>query len=264
MISSFGWVKTGGIFRSGWGSGGRKRRGTAPFLVIAGVGAPASGSSSSGAEQLRTQLDLLREEAELTRSKANSARLRLLRLSEAAEKLRRRAAVDIQNGKENEARELLLQKKKVMQALDRSKNRIELLDELSSKLNESVIHVQAISLKEEQLIGNLTHMKFSIDDAQQPVHIISPSDEVGEDSDGSVLINSSSPSESVGEDANASELINPSSPGDAAEEDSKMGGQIKINSRLDDEIDAARENLHHLDEKLEEAVQWTAMKKGIS
>jgi phage shock protein A len=67
---------------------------------------------------------------------ANSARLRLLRLSEAAEKIQRQAAINIQTGKENDARELLFQKKKVMQALEKSKSRIELLDELSTKLNE--------------------------------------------------------------------------------------------------------------------------------
>lgn len=67
---------------------------------------------------------------------ANSNRLRLLRLSEAAENLRKQAAVNVQTGKENDARELLLQKKKVMQALDKAKARIELLDTLSSKLNE--------------------------------------------------------------------------------------------------------------------------------
>ena len=67
---------------------------------------------------------------------ANSVRLRLMRLSEAAEKLRRQAAISVQTGRENEARELLFQKKKVMQALEKSKTRITLLDELSSKLNE--------------------------------------------------------------------------------------------------------------------------------
>jgi phage shock protein A len=67
---------------------------------------------------------------------ANSARLRLLRLSDAADKLRRQAAISVQTGKENDARQLLLQKKKVILALEKSKRRIELLDELSAKLNE--------------------------------------------------------------------------------------------------------------------------------
>lgn len=59
-----------------------------------------------------------------------------MRLSEAAENLRRQAAISIQTGRENDARELLFQKKKVMQALDKSKARITLFDELSSKLNQ--------------------------------------------------------------------------------------------------------------------------------
>jgi len=57
-------------------------------------------------------------------------------LSEAAEKIQRQAAISVQTGKENDARELLFQKKKVKQALEKSKSRIELLDELSTKLNK--------------------------------------------------------------------------------------------------------------------------------
>lgn len=71
---------------------------------------------------------------------ANSARLRLLRLSEAAEKLRKQASLSLKRGKETDARELLFQKKKVMQALEKSKVRIELLDELCTKLNEVRYH----------------------------------------------------------------------------------------------------------------------------
>lgn len=71
---------------------------------------------------------------------ANSARLRLLRLSEAVEKLKRQAAISVTSGKENDARELLIQKKKVMEAIGRSRNRIELLDQLSSKLNQVLIY----------------------------------------------------------------------------------------------------------------------------
>lgn len=67
---------------------------------------------------------------------ASSTRLRLLRLSEAAEKLKQQAAINVHSGKEKDARELLFQKKKVMQAMEKSKNRIELLDELCTKLNE--------------------------------------------------------------------------------------------------------------------------------
>ncbi|TQD80966.1 hypothetical protein C1H46_033481 [Malus baccata] len=59
-------------------------------------------ASNVNTEELRAQL-------------ANNARLRLLRLSEAAEKLKRQAAINVQTGKEDDARELLLQKKKVME-----------------------------------------------------------------------------------------------------------------------------------------------------
>ncbi|KAL2459857.1 hypothetical protein Fot_54601 [Forsythia ovata] len=85
-------------------------------------------------EQLRQQLDLLHKEAENTRAKANNVRLRLMRLSEPAEKLRRQAAISVQAA--INAWELLFQKKKVMQAMEKSKSRIEVLDELLAKLNE--------------------------------------------------------------------------------------------------------------------------------
>lgn len=57
-------------------------------------------------------------------------------MSEAAEKLRQQAAKSIQLGKENDARDLLLQKKKVLQAMEKSKSRAHLLDELAAKLTE--------------------------------------------------------------------------------------------------------------------------------
>ncbi|KAJ6681416.1 FORKHEAD-ASSOCIATED DOMAIN PROTEIN [Salix koriyanagi] len=124
---------------------------------------------SSNTDQLRTQLDQLHSEAESTRAKANSARLRLLRLSEAVEKLKRQAAISVTSGKENDARELLIQKKKVMEAIGRSKNRIELLDQLSSKLN------QVISMKENQLIGNVAFdVEVETEDDSNPVRIVSP------------------------------------------------------------------------------------------
>ncbi|XWS41043.1 hypothetical protein CRYUN_Cryun17cG0047100 [Craigia yunnanensis] len=127
-------------------------------------------------EQLRYQLDRLHAEAETTRAKASNARLRFLRLSEAAEKLRRQAAVSIQRGKENEARDLLFQKKKVLQALEKSKSRIELLDELSTKLNE------AITVKETQLIGNIvSDSEISGEDDSSPVRIISPKERAEKD-----------------------------------------------------------------------------------
>ncbi|KAF9682826.1 hypothetical protein SADUNF_Sadunf05G0148600 [Salix dunnii] len=100
---------------------------------------------SSNTDQLRTQLDQLHSEAESTRAKANSARLRLLRLSEAAEKLKRQAAISVTSGKENDARELLFQKKKV------------------------------ISMKENQLIGNVAFdVEVETEDDSNPVRIVSP------------------------------------------------------------------------------------------
>lgn len=59
-----------------------------------------------------------------------------MRLSEAAEKLKRQAAISVRTGKEDDARELLFQKKRVVEALEKSKTRIEFLDQLSTKLNE--------------------------------------------------------------------------------------------------------------------------------
>ncbi|CAE5956718.1 unnamed protein product [Arabidopsis arenosa] len=132
---------------------------------------------TANSDLLRSQLDRLHAEAESTRVKANSNRLRLLRLSEAAENLRKQAAVNVQTGKENDARELLLQKKKVMQALDKAKARIELLDTLSSKLNE------AISVKETQLIGNIS-LDLEEDGENSTsggIHIVSPKPKSTED-----------------------------------------------------------------------------------
>lgn len=129
-------------------------------------------ASHLNTEQLRAQLDQLHSEAQQARTKANNARLRLMRLSEAAENLRRQAAISIQTGRENDARELLFQKKKVMQALDKSKARITLFDELSSKLN------QAISVKETQLIENIaSDVDIGSKDSSSTVRIVSPKDE---------------------------------------------------------------------------------------
>ncbi|WCJ24816.1 hypothetical protein M5689_006748 [Euphorbia peplus] len=135
-------------------------------------------ASNDYPHQLRLQLDQLHSEALDTRAKANSARLRLMRLSEAAEKLKRQAAISVNSGKENEARDLLFQKKKVMNAMERSKSRVELLDQLALKLNE------AISLKESQLIGNIDlDLEVVSKDASGPVRIMTPAPAVVNDSD---------------------------------------------------------------------------------
>jgi formate-dependent nitrite reductase membrane component NrfD len=59
-----------------------------------------------------------------------------VRLTEAAENLKKRAMFSVQMGKENEAVELLVQKKKLTKALENIKERIELLDKLSTKISE--------------------------------------------------------------------------------------------------------------------------------
>lgn len=120
-------------------------------------------------EKLRLQLDNLHMEANTTRTKASNARSRLMRLSEAAEKFRRQAAISVQTGKEDDARKLLSQKKQVMQAMEKLKSRIELLDELSAKLNE------AISVKEGLLIGNIA-LDIEVDETEpsSPIRIITP------------------------------------------------------------------------------------------
>ncbi|KAL2245596.1 UNVERIFIED_CONTAM: hypothetical protein Sindi_2827800, partial [Sesamum indicum] len=110
----------------------------------------------------------------------NNARLRLMRLSEAVEKLRRQAAVSVQTGKENDARELLFQKKKVMQAMEKLKSRIELFDELAAKLNE------AITMKESLLISNMAlDLEVSEIKAPTPIRIVSPVEGSQNDTDDS-------------------------------------------------------------------------------
>ncbi|CAL9149608.1 unnamed protein product [Musa hybrid cultivar] len=167
-------LQYGGVVIPPWSIGGtpiRARKTTAPFVVA--LCHPLH--RDAGSRQLRIQLDQLRAEAEATRSKANAARLRLMRLTEAAENLRSRAAMSIQVGKETEARELLIQKKKLMQALKKSKNRIEVLDKLSSKINE------AISLKETQLIGQVAiQPEDNISDSCGQIHFVSPKEDTVE------------------------------------------------------------------------------------
>ena len=57
-------------------------------------------------------------------------------MTEAAENLKKRAVVSVRMGRENEAVELLVQKKKLTNALENIKERIELLDKLSAKISE--------------------------------------------------------------------------------------------------------------------------------
>ncbi|CAI8586792.1 unnamed protein product [Vicia faba] len=137
----------------------------------------SSSATTINTQDLRSQLDQLHAEAHTTRTKANSARLRLLRLSESAEKLQKQAAISIQKGDEDYARDMLFQRKQILQALEKSKIRIDLLDELSAKLSE------AISLKESQLVGNVTiNIEDTMQDDSSPVRIIAPKEEVLKDS----------------------------------------------------------------------------------
>lgn len=123
------------------------------------------------AEDLREQLESLQQEAEQVRGKANSARLRFMRLTHVVEQLRQRAAMDVRMGKEDSARGLLLEKQKVMKALEAARQRAELLEQLAGKLNV------AISMKETLLISALSSAPLSIrskgaDDTA--VHHVSP------------------------------------------------------------------------------------------
>nr|CAB3473984.1 unnamed protein product [Digitaria exilis] len=121
-------------------AGWRRRPGPNPprFAVV------LAASSGVGAERapptfgrLREELLQLHAEADLTQSKANSARVRLVRLTEAAENLKKRAAISVRMGRENEAVDLLVQKRKLTKALENIKERIEVLDKLSAKIRTS-------------------------------------------------------------------------------------------------------------------------------
>ncbi|KAL6840492.1 hypothetical protein ACP4OV_030302 [Aristida adscensionis] len=121
-----------------------RRRAPPRFVVAASGGDGERAPPTFG--RLREELLQLHAEADLTQSKANSARARLVRLTEAAENLKKRAATSVRMGKENEAVDLLVQKKKLTKALENIKERIEVLDKLSAKISE------AISMKQNLLI----------------------------------------------------------------------------------------------------------------
>ena len=59
-----------------------------------------------------------------------------MRLTESVENLRMRARIELKAGKEESARQLIAEKQKIMQALERSKKRAEVLEELSNTLGE--------------------------------------------------------------------------------------------------------------------------------
>ncbi|KAJ3702395.1 hypothetical protein LUZ61_006100 [Rhynchospora tenuis] len=118
-------------------------------------------SNRQETQQLRHQLDQLHLEADLTRTKSQHARQRLMRLTEKIENLKRRAANSVLAGKEEEAVELLVQKKQLVQALERLKYRIEVLDKLTTKINE------AISMKQNKLIDNVAAEADIYEDRQE-------------------------------------------------------------------------------------------------
>lgn len=126
---------------------------------------------STSMEILKGQLEALHLEAEKARARANAARARFMRLTETIENLRMRAIVDLKSGKEESARQLIAEKQKVMQALEKSKQRGELLEELCNKLGE------AISSKEVQLIAALSSATVGVDESNittASVRIVSP------------------------------------------------------------------------------------------
>jgi len=140
-------------------AGWRRSPGATPPPRFAVVLAASSGVGGERAPltfgRLREELLQLHAEADLTQSKANSARVRLVRLTEAAENLKKRAATSVRMGKENEAVDLLVQKKKLTKALENIKERIEVLDKLSAKISE------AISIKQNMLIEYALHPGMS-------------------------------------------------------------------------------------------------------
>ncbi|KAF3444987.1 hypothetical protein FNV43_RR14680 [Rhamnella rubrinervis] len=211
---------------------------------------PMCMASNVKTEHPRAQLDQLHFEAETTRNKANNARLRFLRLSDAAENLKRQAAINVRNGQESDARELLFQRKKVMEALEKSKSRIELLDELSTKLNE------AISLKESQLIGNVAlDLEVTIEEASSPVRIVSPTSEVTEDLIESKEFGSNNLKLSDGQELQVSAESRTSLPGDQEQEEIQ-GPLLGTSSNGDDIMSSLKgissydDFLEHLDQQL--------------
>ncbi|KAF7037318.1 hypothetical protein CFC21_047722 [Triticum aestivum] len=166
--------------RAGW----RPARAAPRRLVLAASsrgGGPAPAPPTF--DRLREQLLQLHAEADLTQSKANSARVRLMRLTEAAENLKKRAVVSVRMGRENEAVELLVQKKKLTNALENIKERIELLDKLSAKISE------VISVKQNMLIEHaLRPGMATVEDSNDHIRVFSGKidDRVDETSDSNV------------------------------------------------------------------------------
>ncbi|KAM7497723.1 hypothetical protein LguiA_022137 [Lonicera macranthoides] len=180
----------------------------------------------------------------------SNARLRLMRLSEAAEKLQRQALVSVQTGRENDARDLLFQKKKVMQALEKTKSRIELLDELSAQLNK------AITMKETQLVGTVAQdVEITREDASTQVRIVSPKEEGAANSNE----NGDSNANSIKLSEDQEMQVNAEGPSDLPNDNESNNPEVSLISPIWSENDAISclkgissfENfLEHLDKQL--------------
>lgn len=158
-------------------AGWRRRPGATPprFAVVLATSTGVGGEPTPPTfRRLREELLQLHAEADLTQSKANSARVRLVRLTEAAENLKKRAATSVRMGKESEAVDLLVQKKKLTKALENIKERIEVLDMLSAKISE------VISMKQNMLIDYALRPETSNgEDSDDKIRVFSSTVNVG-------------------------------------------------------------------------------------
>lgn len=164
-------------------AGWRRRPGATPprFAVVLATSTGVGGERTPPTfRRLREELLQLHAEADLTQSKANSERVRLVRLTEAAENLKKRAATSVRMGKESEAVDLLVQKKKLTKALENIKERIEVLDMLSAKISE------VISMKQNMLIDYALRPETSnSEDSDDKIRVFSSTVNVGTNGAGS-------------------------------------------------------------------------------
>ncbi|CAM6089178.1 unnamed protein product [Calypogeia fissa] len=231
----------------------RRRKSSAFSSVLNEVeqSSPQMPSGPASPNVLKDQLEALQDEALQVRNRYNNARARFMRLTEVAEQLRRRAAIDLNLGNEDSARKALIEKQKVIQAAELSKRRAQLLEELSTKLGE------AISAKETQYI-----VALSTPQQEEPtVIVVSPK---GEDSssDDQDLDEARNPSalrtDSMGSDlvdsvAAATEDVNPYS-----RETASLSGDVLLEREkqsLAAELDYSTDrHIHGNDEDVEAAV----------
>ncbi|CAM6095612.1 unnamed protein product [Calypogeia fissa] len=232
----------------------RRRRNSSAFCSVLNEVEQSSPQMLSGPafpNVVKDQLEALQDEALQVRNRYNNARARFMRLTEVAEQLRRRAAIDLNLGNEDSARKALIEKQKVIQAAELSKRRAQLLEELSTKLGE------AISAKETQYI-----VALSTPQQEEPtVIVVSPK---GEDSssDDQDLDDARNPSalrtDSMGSNlvdsvAAATEDVNPDSG-----ETTSLSGDVLLEREkqsLAAELDYSTDrHIHGNDEDVEAAV----------